>query len=212
VSRTLADFFGVKNVPFRQADPREYAHCIIDVQREFCDPQYDGFEPRNNRGTERTKKTAGHINNVAAAFRAASVPTVIVYFDHCLYEKPVAGGGLYRLEAKEGDIFVPKNHNSAFRSASYRHDYESFGKILREHGIKNLMISGFNLNSCISDTVLDALKDDFKVCVLGDCVGNDGAIYRKGTRARIREMMEQGAVFARSDAALRFLKNQRAEP
>lgn len=193
--RCLDDF---STVAGGRIDPATCAHCIIDVQTEFCDPGY-GFSAEEARGTLRTRRTAEHIAAIAPLFRDAGMPTFIIYYDRLL----ARGQGdidntLYKLRPAPGDVLIPKDHDSAFRGSDIKAQ-------LQERPIKNLLISGFNLNACVYQTAMDGLRAGYNICILGDCTGNDKSMYRPNTRNRVRELMQRGAVFARAKAVLQRL-------
>jgi len=197
--RTLKDYFH-QAAALQPSGADSFALCVIDVQHEFCNPHYS-FDPRDNRGSAHTAKIATHIAGLAPAFRAAGCPLYMIYYDRYLYKAPnYADTLLYKVKTAPGDQLFPKRDSSAF--ADGRLDQE-----LRQAGIKNLLLCGFNLNACVYDTARDGLALGYNICILGDAVGNDLAIYRRGTRDKVRELIAGGAVFARSDAVLRRLPN-----
>jgi len=103
---------------------------------------------------------------------------------------------------KKGDIAVPKNDNSAFKGSD-------ISKRLKEAGIKTILVSGFNTNSCVRRTVTDALDEGFNVWLLEDCVGNDK--YNTGSGEKYKtEMMHKGALRKMHKTALKQVKEQTA--
>jgi len=89
--KSLAEHFGLKKVNFKEVNQSKFAHCIIDVQRQFCDPKYS-----ERRGNRETAKVSKRIASVADDFREANIPTYIVYYTQDKKEGPdKAGGGLY---------------------------------------------------------------------------------------------------------------------
>jgi nicotinamidase/pyrazinamidase len=75
------------------------------------------------------------------------------------------------------------------RSASGR----LLGERLREEGIEELDVAGISTDYCVKATVLDALKEGFRVCLLGDlCAG----VAPETSAAAVKEMTSSGAVTA----------------
>jgi len=191
---------GLGQSTFKLIEPHEYAHCIIDVQRKYCDPAHIA-----RRGNGDTRLISGRIATVAPLFRAASVPTYIIYFS---YDKTVpvtsAGGGLFMLKMEEGDVALAKNRDSAFEGS----DLEN---ILKQEGRRKLLISGFNINACVYSTVLDARRKGFAVDVLRDCVGNDNENQSPPTDF-INKMRKRGAGIIDHRAALEAITKAQSAP
>jgi nicotinamidase-related amidase len=147
---------------------RNLAHVIIDVQREYCDPNFTPYFMRP-RGNEYTASISKRIVTFADSLRQADIPTFVVYFSRG--DKPEhAGGGFYKLTPAPGDILVAKDHNSAFQGGHIDDE-------LRRRNIKGLLISGFNLTACVRQTVIDARKHGYATHIVADCVGNDSHCY-----------------------------------
>ncbi|PKN68766.1 MAG: cysteine hydrolase [Deltaproteobacteria bacterium HGW-Deltaproteobacteria-12] len=60
------------------------------------------------------------------------------------------------------DIYSPKRRFSAF----YKTDMD---QILRLHNVDTVAICGISTHWCVLNTALDALANDFRVCILDDC-------------------------------------------
>ena len=182
MAKSLKEYLGLPTLSFRNVKPHEYAHCIIDVQREFCDPKFS-----SRRGNKETNRVSGHIASVAPLFRAAHVTTYVIYFargkNPCVSQ---AGGGLYKLRMSKDYIAVAKNRDSAFEGSD-------IGRILKRAGHRHLLVSGFNTNACVKSTVLDALCEGLRVDVMEDCVGNDNHNIASQTPQYIERMRANGA-------------------
>ena len=189
--KTLAEFFGVDKVGFNQIDLSEFAHVVIDVQGNYCDPKN-----RENRGTKHTKQRAKKIAHVMPAFRKTGMQTVIVYFDDSDQGFDNAKGGPYKIKRKKNDILVPKWCNSAFQGSNIH-------ATLQEKDISKLLISGFNGRACVRYTVLDALKKKYQVALLKDCIGDDQYLHNE-TSDEIKQMAIKGAIRTTSHDALLF--------
>lgn len=199
--KTLAEFFGVDEVDFgpniNEEIKKSTAHVIIDVQREFCDPKHE-----RNRGTEETDRVSGVIaESIAPKFREAGMPTYLVFFTDDIDNPNIDkdSGGFYKLKPQEGDELVAKDTDSAFHSGNFK-------KLLEERGVRNLIVSGFNANSCVKRTVYSAIQEGINVCVLEDGVGNDNC-NKLDTLSETFEMMKLwGVVVADSNAVLSQLE------
>lgn len=193
---TLAEFFGVDKVNFRQADRSQFAHLIIDPQRYYSDPSLKPF----TRGTRHTKQRAEKLGKVTPLFRAAGIQTAISYYAEILSDHyDEVQGGLFKVEARPdlGDIIVAKNASSAFYD---RHMHEA----LQARGITNLFVSGFNACACVHETVVLAPKDTYRIAVLEDCIGQDRH-YEADIPEYIEKMRDSGAFITNSKDALTFL-------
>lgn len=135
----------------------ETALLIIDVQRTYC-------APLGQRGTMKTRKISNDIKRLTPAFRAAGVPTYVVYYDET--DKPLREVDFYKVKPGPKDIAVRKYTDSAFRSGKLR-------TLLEEHGRKKLLVCGFNLSACVAQTVEDARREGYDVTLLRDLTGND---------------------------------------
>ncbi len=82
------------------------------------------------------------------------------------------------LKPREGDIIIEKKRYSGF----YKTNLES---ILKEKGIKELILTGVAANICVLFTAGDALQRGFKVKIPEDCVAG---LTEDDVRFLIREM------------------------
>lgn len=191
---SLSEFFGVDKIEFSLQDPASFAHVIIDVQKMFCDP---AFSHGQHMG-----KVAAKIASIKQKFSAAGANTIIVYYNDLgkTYEK--AMGGPYLIENKPADILIRKDCDSAFLGS----DIET---ILKERGIPNLFISGFNAGYCVKSTVLDGLARNFKIALLRDCIGQSGHFLpqdmQKCVTDHVNDMKIAGAYNTTSRQAVSFL-------
>ena len=200
-AKTLAEFFGVDVVDFgpniNERVKSETAHVIIDVQREFCDPTHE-----RNRGNKETDRISGVIaDSIAPKFREAGMPTFLIYYTDDIKngDADTACGGFHKIKPEDGDELVAKNTDSAFHSGNFR-------ELLEERGIKNLIVSGFNANSCVKRTVYSAKEEGINVCILKDGVGNDNCNKLDTLSETFAMMKEKGIVVANSDTVLGHLK------
>ena len=187
----LAEYTGNANGEFKEIPPCEFVHCCIDVQREFCDPEHSA-----NRGNTSTVKIAEHIANISPTFREAHIPTFMVYFARDLKEDPArASGGFFKVQPEPTDVLVPKNRDGAFEGSNIADE-------LNSRGIKTLIVSGFNTNACVQDTILGGLRAGFNVWIMSDCIGNDNC-NRGDPNSYIQRMVSRGAVVKSHEDALK---------
>ena len=191
---SLASFLGRKKLNFRLVKPGEFAHCIIDVQRQYCDPRYSKY------GTRKTNGIARAISRVTPVFRAAGMPTYMIYKQKWSEPPEQAFGGFHHVEPAETDILFGKCGFSAFKDTG-------LGDRLRRSGVKTLLISGFDIDCCVNASVQDALREEFNVWVLSDCTGNGGYPKRKHIENYRRLMMDNGAEIISSRKAILRLRN-----
>ena len=139
-------------------DFSQAALVVIDVQREFCDPEL-------SRGTGDTHRIAGRIADAAEQFREAGIAVYSIHYDS--QRRGHAFDVDYHLFAPEvGDIVIAKDADSAFRGSDLK-------KKLNANGHKYLFVCGFNLSSCVRKTVEDARGNGFVASLLKPLCGND---------------------------------------
>lgn len=139
------------------AKPGDTALLIIDVQRAYC-------APLGRRGTLETHRISNNIKRLTPAFRAAGLPTYVVYYDED--NKPIKKIDFYKLKPTREDIVVRKYTDSAFASGKLR-------ETLQAHGRKKLLVCGFNLSACVLETIKDARREGYDVTLISDLTGND---------------------------------------
>ena len=166
------------------------ALLVVDVQKKFCAKEV-------GLGNDETVAVSKHIGSLAPEFRKASVPVYAVYCS-------IPGSrqtDFYEFEPCFGDVLIGKNRDSAFAGSNIR-------DILEKDHMKLLLICGFNLNACLKETISDARKAGFDVCLLRDLAGN--GILSSGdeddTRRTLEEMQQEGVMMAQSGEVLEQLK------
>jgi len=127
----------------------------------FCDP-------KGNRGTQETDIISSKINQAMTDFRKFSLQMYhICYGSHPFAPDDIIG--FYNIKPDwETDIKVVKDTDSAFATK-----FSMLDQFLKTQQHSNLLITGFNLNSCVYQTCVDARKKGFNVILLEDLVGND---------------------------------------
>jgi ureidoacrylate peracid hydrolase len=169
---------------FDRLDPKSTALIVIDMQNTFCAPGAPAEVPAS-RGI------VANINMLAAELRKRGGKVVWVthatnssggksdwsgFFDvfvadtvrqRTIESMHPAGEGQklwHELEPEPEDCRVVKNRYSALISGS-----SQLERILRSHGIENLLIAGTKTNVCCESTARDAMMLDFRVVMVSDC-------------------------------------------
>lgn len=162
----------------------EIALVVIDVQREFCDP--NGWARRGNQTTE---DVAGAIAAAIPQFEEAGVPARIVY--SARQPLPAAQVDLYKLRPSNPDDLTCKFNNSAFAGTQ-------LSAKLEHQGARLLLFVGFNTSACIMDTIR-SMPGQFTPCVLEDLTGNDEDASRFGrSLPALQQMHAEGIHLAKS--------------
>jgi len=181
-------------------------HLNIDVQRKFCDPSYLNAP----LGTQKTKKTAEYIANFLLPSLNSSIKNFFIYCTNPEQDKYLPSahyGGFYLVEPKAEDISVPKSTPSAFKGSYIEAE-------LKTHKATHLIFSGFNTSWCVKETVIDALKKKFNVCVLRDAVENgrksafkeDVPTNYLNPKKAFKEMEQKGALMIQSAELIKYVE------
>lgn len=158
--------------------PSETALVVVDMVKDFTDPEGLVFYPMNRE----------ILPGIADLVDFCHQKKVQVIFMQHRYRRGkydrnletmrpncIEGSGGEDLDAllpvnEETDYIIPKRRYSAF----YGTDLDL---VLREHGIRNVVVVGTKTNCCIRATVQDAYFNNYLPIVLSDCVGtNDQTI------------------------------------
>jgi nicotinamidase-related amidase len=204
-------------------DPTTTALVIIDMQRDFVEP--GGFGEALGNDVSILRTTIGPIKKVLEACRKLGMMIVHTREGHrtdltdCPPSKLVRGkpkrkigdGGsmgrlLVRGEAghdiipelypKAGEIVIDKPGKGAF----YATDFEA---ILRNKGIKSLIVCGVTTEVCVNTTVREANDRGFNCLVPDDCVGSYFPDFQKAALAMIKA---QGGIFGWVSDSKKVLK------
>ena len=91
-------------------------------------------------------------------------------------------------------IFLKGEYAAAYSGFEGRtHDDVGLAEWLRRHAITDVDICGIATDHCVRATALDAVREGFRVRVLGDLVAG---VAPETTRAAVREMTEAGVTLA----------------
>ena len=193
-------------------DPRRCALLIIDMQRDFLEPGGFGAGLGNDVGMLR--RAIEPTRRVLAAARAAGMPVIHTREGHRpdLSDLPWAKLERGRLDTRIGDngpmgrilvrgepghdiipelapvageVVVDKPGKGAFFATDLDH-------ILRNRGIKSLIVCGVTTEVCVNTTVREANDRGFDCLVLEDCVASYFDAFQK---AGLEMIKAQGGIF-----------------
>jgi nicotinamidase-related amidase len=165
----LADRF---NLQGKSKVSSKVALLIIDI---INDMEFEDAE----KLMKQTLRISGNIARLKKSARRAHVPVIYVNDNfghwqsdfkkqlvHCLTDG-VRGEPIVRMLApEEGDYFVLKPKSSAFFQTT-------LDTLLRDLGVKTLILTGVAADICILFTAHDAHLRDYKIMVPSDCVASN---------------------------------------
>ena len=160
-------------------DPARCAVLVIDMQNHFTG-EGEGF----------ASGVTGTINRLAGAARKKSIPVIFTQHGH---EDPEKDGGMLRtwwgdiivcgtpghafdpsLDVREGDLIVSKKRYSAFAGTPLE-------ALLREKGVRQVIVTGTMTNLCCETTARDAFVRDFEVFFVSDATATVDGEMQKGS-------------------------------
>ena len=184
------------------------ALLVIDAQRRHLDVDGVGYHVLPRAAAHAVTARIGAALSTA---RAAGMPVVHVAtwkklagadaprrhrnpFMSWQNGKPIAGADFVRQSDKciEGSVyaeFMPETEPLPGEPVVVKFRYSGFYStelelVLRELGVRTLVVAGVNTNNCVLHTSFDAQARDFGVVVLEDCCGsmNGDEFHRMGLR------------------------------
>jgi len=175
-------------------DPRRTALLVIDLQRQFTDPEYPLCVPDAAAIVEGCSRFATLLRSAGG---------LVVWPQQSLREQ--LGGGATsrrfgvedihrgdataldgRLTIDPSDIVLPKWRQSSF----YATDLDV---ILRMRGIETVLIAGVTTNVCVLAAAKDASERDYRTHVVADLTGSL-AIRQDGTEVLSAAEVQAGAL------------------
>jgi ureidoacrylate peracid hydrolase len=177
-----------------QVRPDRAALLVIDMQNDFC--AVGGFLQRE-RGynVEFAKAVAGNIATAVAAARDAQMlvvwirsiydfkylaaPHIVKRRDEGCCMEGTWGADFFMLRPNADEPVVDKHHYSAFVGTP-------LDAILRQHGVRTLVMTGVATNVCVDSTLRDGFFAGYYIVLLEDCVGSNSAAGHNGTLATVR--------------------------
>jgi nicotinamidase-related amidase len=193
-------------------DPRTTALLIIDMQRDFVMP--GGFGEALGNDVTPLQATIAPTKRVLEAARKKGMLVIHTREGHrpdltdCPPTKLVRGRGKTRIgdagpmgrilvRGEVGHDIVPELYPTAGepvidkpgKGAFYATDLEL---ILRDRGIKTLIVCGVTTEVCVNTSVREANDRGYECVVLSDCVGSYFPEFQKAALAMIKA---QGGIF-----------------
>lgn len=180
------------------------ALLIVDVQNDFCPggalpvPEGDKVVPVLNRAIERFRQSGAPV--IASRDWHPEKSTHFAQYGgqwpvHCVQNTP---GAQFHpdLRLPEGAIVVSKGmgeNEDAYSAFDARTDEgKSLEALLKERGIRQLVVGGLATDYCVRASVLGALERGFEVLVLRDAVR--GVDVQPGDSEKaLNEMQNRGA-------------------
>lgn len=178
---------------------RKPALMVVDIQNDFCS---GGALP-----VKKGNKVIEPTNRLTSAFQNKGFPVVFTRdwhpADHCSFK---ARGGPWPPHCVKNtpgaefhsSLLVPKD--SMIVSKATRRDEEAYSGFqgtglaerLRKMNVDQLYVAGLATDYCVMNTVLDGLREGFKVGVLTDCVRGVNVRPTDSANA-FRTMLAKGA-------------------
>jgi nicotinamidase-related amidase len=204
-------------------EPRACALVVIDMQRDFVDP--GGFGEALGNDVSLLRKAIAPTEKVLAAARARKMLVVHTREGHRpdLSDLPPSKKLRGRLKTGIGDpgpmgrILVRGEYGHDIvdqlrplpgepvvdkpgKGAFYATDLDS---LLRNRGIRQLVVCGVTTEVCVSTTVREANDRGYDCLVLEDCVGS---YFPEFQRAALAMIKAQGGIFGWVSDSGRFLQ------
>jgi nicotinamidase/pyrazinamidase len=199
-------------------EKRRGALLVVDVQRDFC--------PRGALPVKEGDRVVEPLNRIIATFTKNQLP---IFFtrdwhpkNHCSFKERGGPWPQHCVQNTFGAEFqppllVPKE--AVIISKGTEPDREAYSgfegtnlaTILNGIGVSRLFIGGLATDYCVKNTVLDALKNDYEVTLLKDCVKGVNAKPNDSLRA-VRDMKAAGAIISTSHEVIIDVGRRRKSP
>lgn len=131
-------------------DIQTSAHLVIDPQANFY-----GAKPHGIRA----------VSAIADFMTSSRIPHILVYMDLLKEGPEVSCGGIPEEVLNLADITLRKSLSDSF-------EFTELGNILKNMGTKTLIVSGFNLDACVKDTIRSARAYGFDVYTHDQGIGS----------------------------------------
>ncbi|MBM4261134.1 MAG: bifunctional nicotinamidase/pyrazinamidase [Deltaproteobacteria bacterium] len=183
---------------------RDAALILVDVQNDFC--------PGGALAVAEGDQIVAVLNRYIEKFAAAGLPIVATRDWHPEKTRHFkSGGGIWPshcVQGSEGGKFHPQlalDDRVIVMSKGESPDADSYsgfdavtsdgvrlGEWLRARGIRRLYVGGLATDYCVKHTVLDGLKEGFKVVLLEDAIRGVN-LQPSDSELAIAEMVRAGA-------------------
>jgi len=177
---------------------RHTALVVVDMQNDFC--------PGGALAVQGGDKIVPVLNKYIEAFRRAGAPIIFTRDwhpqDHSSFKEQGGPWPRHCVQYTKGaefhpDLAVPPDAEIVSKADKQDEAYSFFkgtdmGRILRDRGIKRLLVGGLATDYCVKETVLDGLTHGFEVFHLDDA--SKGVNLNPGDSERaLEEMTAKGA-------------------
>ena len=174
------------------------ALIVVDVQNDFC--------PGGSLAVERGDEVVAPLNRLISEFLERGEPVFKSRDWHPARTKHFAAYGgtwpVHCVQGTRGAEFHPELLDDPrvriiSKGTGDEDQYSAFdgtdlAELLRERGVTELLVGGLATDYCVKNTVLDALREGFKVKALTEAMR--GVNLRPGDDARaVEEMRRAGA-------------------
>lgn len=208
-------------------EPKETALVVIDMQRDFLEPA--GFGEMLGNDVSHLRSSIGPAKKVLEAARKAKMLVIHTREGHAANlldlqpNKKIRGRGdksigdmgpmgrilvrgekghdiIPELYPIEGELVVDKPGKDAFYATDLEH-------VLRQRGIKYLIVCGVTTEVCVHTTVRAANDRGFECLVVGDATGS---YFPEFQRVGLEMIKAQGGIFgwvADSDAVVKGIQS-----
>lgn len=166
-----------------KADPRHSALLVIDVQNDFAAP--GGFF--DQIGADLKVVQQERVPNLLRLIAAARGAGVLVIFVQAIYDPEHLSDAMRERNARIGSE-LPRCRSGSWGADFYRvapepgepvvikHRYSAMvgpqlPQLLRERGIRSLLLTGIATDTCVESAGRDAYFRDYYVTLVGDCCG-----------------------------------------
>jgi nicotinamidase-related amidase len=164
----------------KTAKATKTALLIVDMVKDFTDPEGLVFYPQN-------REILPRIKTVLETCRKNGV--LIVFLQHCnrkgkfdrkaasMRPNCIEGSGGEEIDSmllvdEEKDYVIKKRRYSGFFGTD-------LDLVLRENGIRNVLVVGTKTNCCIRATITDAFYLDYDGYVISDCVATNSEVVNQ---------------------------------
>ncbi|MFQ5847755.1 MAG: nicotinamidase [Candidatus Methylomirabilales bacterium] len=183
-------------------DPQRDAVIVVDVQNDFC-PGGALAVPEGDKVIPPLNALLGQANCFIVATRDWHPA------NHCSFTDQGGPWPVHCVAGTWGAEFHPTLDCSRLQlivSKATTRDHEAYSgfqgtslaPLLRERGVKRLVIGGLATDYCVKATALDARRAGFAIVILEDAIR--GVEVTPGDCARaIEEMKQAGCTFGRTD-------------
>lgn len=163
--------------------PKHTALVVIDMQNDFCAP--GGYIDKLGLDVARCQQVAAPLGDLVEAARRADVPVIWVQaiYDEVYLAAPMLakrkemgarfgccetgswGAEFFGVKPLPREFVVQKHRYSAFSGTE-------LDSLLRDHGIKTIVVTGVQTNVCVESTLRDGFFNGYYIAVPRDCVAS----------------------------------------